>query len=74
MMKVMLILFKQNGTLEGLPKKVKDILATLPEDAALQIMDDASDMEQFLQATKNADLILICTTANDPRAKQLAAA
>ena len=73
-MKVMLILFKQNGTLEDIPKKVKDILVTLPEDAALQIMDDASDTAKVLQAANDADLILICATANDPRAKQLAAA
>ena len=72
-MNVALILLNQidgtnEMTREMLPERVQEILKTLPEDADLQIMNGAE------QTQENADLILLCSTTNDPRAKQLAAA
>ena len=75
-MNVALILLNQiddanKVTREMLPEQVKEILKTLPDDADIRIMGNTDGAEQM---PENADLILLCATTNDPRAKQLAAA
>ena len=75
-MNVALILLNQidganKVTREMLPEQVQEILKTLPKDADLQIMNGA---EQMPEQASEADLILLCATTNDPRAKQFAAA
>ena len=75
-MNVALVLLNQiddanKVTREMLPEQVQEILKTLPEDADIQIMGNTAGAEQM---PENADLILLCATTNDPRAKQLATA
>ena len=75
-MNVALVLLNQiddtnRMTREMLPEQVQEILKTLPGDTDIQIIGNIDGAEQM---PENADLILLCSTTNDPRAKQLAAA
>ena len=67
-MNVALVLLNQREdtkTIDGLPEQVQAVLKTLPEDAKI--------CEMNLEEAGDADLILLCATTNDPRAKKIAA-